>query len=840
MEKKHGRSQPWGKLVKVDTQSEVLLVNRECTVGRRKGCDLSFPANKLVSGDHCKIVQDKSSGLVWLEDTSTNGTVINMSKLVKKQIHMLQNGDVIYFVYRKNEPEQNIAYMYQSIKPERTFSQDTIGGATRCSVMQQKAQTCPVTAAVCVSVEPFLVGLSREQQAVDEPQPSTSSHLLHTVSSSTACSSAASLLHSSALDTRQTEAHNRVTMLYKEEEGDMEPERKRRKTDSADKDYDFGLPHTSSIAVVGPSPAKVSLIRDLLGKAAVTVEEAKTDKMEESLTCIICQDLLHDCVSLQPCMHTFCAACYSGWMERSSLCPTCRCPVERIRKNHILNNLVEAYFIQHPEKCRSEEDLKSMDSRNKITRDMLQPKIERSFSDEEGSSDYLFELSDNDSDTSDIGQPVVMCRQCPGYRKEVSQVLWATGPDPLGPAPPALLGPAPPALLGPAPPALLGPVLPVPQGPAPPALLGPVLPAPQGPAPPALLGPVLPAPLGPAPPALLGPVLPAPLGPAPPALLGPAPPALLGPAPPALLGPAPPALLGPAPPALLGPALPALLGPAPPALLGPAPPALLGPAPPALLGPAPPALLGPAPPALLGPVLPAPLGPVLPAPLGPAPPTPEDRPGKPPGARESTLSTCSDVPTTAPQDYTCPPLGSHVICTCCLQPMPDRRAELIGQQLSAQQCVACLRPFCHMYWGCQRIGCQGCLARFSELNLTDKCLDGVLNSNNYESEILQSYLSARGMSWRDMLQEGLQGLQQGTFYLSDYRINSNAILCFCCGLRAFGELAYKYRQNIPASALPAVVTSRPDCYWGRNCRTQVKAHHATKFNHICEQTRFKS
>lgn len=57
----------------------------------------------------------------------------------------------------------------------------------------------------------------------------------------------------------------------------------------------------------------------------------------------------------------------------------------------------------HPtEKCRSEEDLKSMDSRNKITQDMLQPKVERSFSDEEGSSDYLFELSDNDSDSSDI------------------------------------------------------------------------------------------------------------------------------------------------------------------------------------------------------------------------------------------------------------------------------------------------------------------------------------------------------------------------------------------------------------------------------------------------------
>lgn len=30
-----------------------------------------------------------------------------MSKLVKKQMHLLQNGDVIYFVYRKSEPEQS-------------------------------------------------------------------------------------------------------------------------------------------------------------------------------------------------------------------------------------------------------------------------------------------------------------------------------------------------------------------------------------------------------------------------------------------------------------------------------------------------------------------------------------------------------------------------------------------------------------------------------------------------------------------------------------------------------------------------------------------------------------
>jgi len=43
---------------------------------------------------------------------STNGTVINMSKVVKKQTHLLQNSDVINFVYRKNEPEQSIFLFY--------------------------------------------------------------------------------------------------------------------------------------------------------------------------------------------------------------------------------------------------------------------------------------------------------------------------------------------------------------------------------------------------------------------------------------------------------------------------------------------------------------------------------------------------------------------------------------------------------------------------------------------------------------------------------------------------------------------------------------------------------
>ncbi|XP_054906669.1 E3 ubiquitin-protein ligase CHFR [Poeciliopsis prolifica] len=622
----YSSGRPWGKLVKVDSDETVLLFTKECTVGRKKGCYLSFPSNKLVSGEHCKIVKDEHSGLVWLEDTSTNGTVINSSKVVKKQTHMLQNGDVIYFVYRKSDPDQNIAYVYHSLNMEAAVPEG--------SYQRPACSLFPVLASeMALSVEPVILTRAPLEPTQEEPQPSTSaSHFCSKKPSSKAPVSSASSALGQVMDGASGAEEN---------SGNREPECKKRRTDDD---------------VTGSAKGDVP--------SAPPVKETKTDKMEESLTCVICQDLLHDCISLQPCMHVFCAACYSGWMERSSLCPTCRCPVERICKNRILNDLVEAYLIQHPEKSRSEEDLKSMNSQNKITQDMLQPKVERSFSEEEGSSDYLFELSDNDSDSSDISQPLLMCRQCPGYMRDMGQVLfasssnyWLTGLPTLPPVQP------------------------------------------------------------------------------------------------------------------------------------------------------------------------------------PATPASGERAARPAGEQPSTSS---DRPS-APQEYCCSPQGRHLICTCCLQPMPDRRAELNNQQqVIAQQCMLCQSPFCHMYWGCQRIGCHGCLAPFSELNLTEKCLDGVLNNNAYESEVLQNYLSATGKTWKDLLQESLQGLQEGKFLLTDCRISAGTLLCFCCGLRAFKELAYKYRQNIPPAELPASVTSRPDCYWGRNCRTQVKAHHAVKFNHICEQTRFKS
>ncbi|XP_058387105.1 E3 ubiquitin-protein ligase CHFR isoform X2 [Diceros bicornis minor] len=580
------QQQPWGRLLRLGAEEgepHVLLRKREWTIGRRRGCDLSFPGNKLVSGDHCKIIVDEKSGQVSLEDTSTNGTVINKLKVVKKQTCPLQTGDVIYLVYRKNEPEHNVAYLYESLNEKQSITQDSLGSGD-------------------AGVSPKGYG------------PSMASDEISSLPSVFPDREGASF-----------------SLLESQDQEDLEPIKKRMKGD--------GEPDPNlQLLVVGQCRDTHAALED------VSAVAMKPDKMEETLTCIICQDLLHDCVSLQPCMHTFCAACYSGWMERSALCPTCRCPVERICKNHILNNLVEAYLLQHPDKSRSEEDVRSMAARNKITQDMLQPKVRRSFSDEEGSSEDLLELSDVDSESSDVSQPYVVCRQCPEYRRQAGQPLPCPGPG--------------------------------------------------------------------------------------------------------------------------------------------------------------------------------------------------GEPGAP-QALGDTPSTSASV--TTAQDYVCALQGSHAICTCCFQPMPDRRAEREqNPRIAPQQCAVCLQPFCHLYWGCARTGCLGCLAPFCELNLGDRCLDGVLSNNSYESDILKNYLATRGLTWKNMLTESLVALQRGVFLLSDYRITGNTVLCYCCGLRSFRELTYQYRQNIPASELPVAVTSRPDCYWGRNCRTQVKAHHAMKFNHICEQTRFKN
>ncbi len=107
--------------------------------------------------------------------------------------------------------------------------------------------------------------------------------------------------------------------------------------------------------------------KPMTSKQAAQVE----DNMEDLMTCSICIDIMHDCISLQPCLHTYCAGCCSEWMAKSKECPICKKEVERISKNHIVNNIIESYLKNNSEKRRSLDELKKLDEKNKITHDMV-------------------------------------------------------------------------------------------------------------------------------------------------------------------------------------------------------------------------------------------------------------------------------------------------------------------------------------------------------------------------------------------------------------------------------------------------------------------------------------
>ncbi|KAJ8312086.1 hypothetical protein KUTeg_009459 [Tegillarca granosa] len=329
----------WAQLVSVTDieSSPIPLVKEKYTIGRGVDCDVSLSENKLVSTRHCYIEKDED-GKIWLNDTSTNGTLLNLNtKLSKGDKRELQHGDEFYIVYKKNDAEKNVGYMYQDLQELQREEEAT------------QEYSSDIADATLVDDEVNMVDSSPERCGQKRPA---------------------------------------------DDETDFQPENKKQRKDTEkseikpEKSDSFGkLKKDQDKPIVKETKDMEEMIKESKdsaekGKASSSGENKDkttgaatkgSDEIEEALLCIICQELLHDCISLQPCMHSFCSGCYSEWMDRSNECPSCRMKVERINKNHIVNNLIEAYLKEHPDKKRSEEDLKELDAKNKITRDMLYP-----------------------------------------------------------------------------------------------------------------------------------------------------------------------------------------------------------------------------------------------------------------------------------------------------------------------------------------------------------------------------------------------------------------------------------------------------------------------------------
>jgi len=101
------------------------------------------------------------------------------------------------------------------------------------------------------------------------------------------------------------------------------------------------------------------------------LKPSNASEFDDSMRCKLCEDCIYKCVTAVPCLHNFCAACYSGWMDRSSLCPECEREVSEIKKNAFIDNMIQTFLEKNPQLKRARSDYQEMDQKNKILHNRL-------------------------------------------------------------------------------------------------------------------------------------------------------------------------------------------------------------------------------------------------------------------------------------------------------------------------------------------------------------------------------------------------------------------------------------------------------------------------------------
>lgn len=72
-----------------------------------------------------------------------------------------------------------------------------------------------------------------------------------------------------------------------------------------------------------------------------------------------------------PCLHTFCGGCFSDWVSRQKDCPSCRVAVNEIKKNSLVNSLIENYLLLNPQLKREEAEIKELEEKNIFKNDLV-------------------------------------------------------------------------------------------------------------------------------------------------------------------------------------------------------------------------------------------------------------------------------------------------------------------------------------------------------------------------------------------------------------------------------------------------------------------------------------
>ncbi|GAA53865.1 E3 ubiquitin-protein ligase CHFR [Clonorchis sinensis] len=182
------------------------------------------------------------------------------------------------------------------------------------------------------------------------------------------------------------------------------------------------------------------------------------------------------------------------------------------------------------------------------------------------------------------------------------------------------------------------------------------------------------------------------------------------------------------------------------------------------------------------------------------------------------------------------PCMVHETCACCGAIIPKYQRDSLEE--NKVECEGCGRSYCNLIapGGCS--ACMNdCLTPISRLAEIDDLPLDLLLGNHSETRILKDYLREHDISNTQFRTQCLNYLDTNMF---PGRVATlDTLVCRDCGARCLSHMVYQCRAAIPSSEFPETVTSRPNCYYGRFCRTQrTNAMHAVRYNHICEQTRF--
>ncbi|KAJ3335576.1 hypothetical protein HDU93_004971 [Gonapodya sp. JEL0774] len=155
--------------------------------------------------------------------------------------------------------------------------------------------------------------------------------------------------------------------------------------------------------------------------------------------------------------------------------------------------------------------------------------------------------------------------------------------------------------------------------------------------------------------------------------------------------------------------------------------------------------------------------------------------------------------------------------------------------------------------GCTNPTCATDFKKIGDHEFTH-LLPSTFGFNLTEQKLLSSYLTATNTSMTDVYRAVLPKYLDGTYTglgaspplpAGALRPSDDSYLCKGCANRLLSGLAYEYRRDLDKTAFWAALPQdvrdqyekRPDCWYGRDCRTQRKVPHAEKLNHIGENVR---